>query len=53
MMTFVTSGPCIGRPGLGGVGNSQGLMEDGLRDHHISTELGVAGRAFFCTSWRH
>ncbi len=34
-MTFVTSEPYIGHLGLGGVGNSQALMEDEMRDHHI------------------
>ena len=34
-MTFVTSEPYIGHLGLGGVGNSQALMEDELRHHHI------------------
>ena len=34
-ITFVTSEPYIGHLGLGGVGNSQGLLEDEMRDHHI------------------
>ncbi|HEX9626498.1 MAG TPA: FAD-dependent oxidoreductase [Acidiferrobacterales bacterium] len=34
-MTFVTSEPYIGHLGLGGVGNSQALLEDNLRQHHI------------------
>ncbi|OGI58158.1 MAG: pyridine nucleotide-disulfide oxidoreductase [Candidatus Muproteobacteria bacterium RBG_19FT_COMBO_61_10] len=34
-MTLVTSEPYIGHLGLGGVGNSQGMMEAELRDHHI------------------
>jgi len=34
-MTFVTSEPYIGHLGLGGVGNSQALMEDEMRAHHI------------------
>jgi sulfide:quinone oxidoreductase len=34
-MTFVTSEPYIGHLGLGGVGNSQALMEGELRHHHI------------------
>jgi sulfide:quinone oxidoreductase len=34
-MTFVTSEPYIGHLGLGGVGNSQGLLEAELRDKHI------------------
>lgn len=34
-MTFVTSEPYIGHLGLGGVGNSQGLLEAEMRDHHI------------------
>jgi sulfide:quinone oxidoreductase len=34
-MTFVTSEPYIGHMGLGGVGDSKGLMESELRQHHI------------------
>ncbi len=34
-ITFVTSEPYIGHLGLGGVGNSQGLLEAEMRDHHI------------------
>ena len=34
-MTFVTSEPYIGHLGLGGVGDSKGLMEHEMRDHHI------------------
>ena len=34
-MTFVTSEPYIGHMGLGGVGDSQGLMESELRQRHI------------------
>jgi len=34
-ITFVTSEPYIGHLGLGGVGNSQGLLEGEMRDHHI------------------
>ena len=34
-MTLVTSEPYIGHLGLGGVGNSKGMMEAELRDHHI------------------
>ena len=34
-MIFVTSEPYIGHLGLGGVGNSQALMEDEMRTHHI------------------
>ncbi len=34
-ITFVTSEPYIGHLGLGGVGNSQALLEDEMRDHHI------------------
>jgi len=34
-MTFVTSEPYIGHLGLGGVGNSKGMMEAEMRDHHI------------------
>lgn len=34
-MTFVTSEPYIGHLGLGGVGDSQGLLEHELRNRHI------------------
>ncbi len=34
-MTFVTSEPYIGHLGLGGVGDSKGLMEHELRERHI------------------
>lgn len=34
-MTFVTPEPYIGHMGLGGVGNSQGMMEKELRNRHI------------------
>lgn len=34
-ITFVTSEPYIGHLGLGGVGNSQGMLEAEMRDHHI------------------
>ena len=34
-ITFVTSEPYIGHLGLGGVGDSKGLMESILRDKHI------------------
>ena len=34
-MTFVTSEPYIGHLGLGGVGDSKGLMESIFRDRHI------------------
>lgn len=34
-MTFVTSEPYIGHLGLGGVGNSRGMMESELRHRHI------------------
>ncbi len=35
-MTFITSEPYIGHLGLGGVGDSNGLMEHELRQHHIN-----------------
>jgi len=35
-MTFVTSEPYIGHLGLGGVGDSRGLLEHELRQHHIN-----------------
>ncbi len=35
-MTFVTSEPYIGHLGLGGVGDSKGMMESELRNHHIN-----------------
>jgi sulfide:quinone oxidoreductase len=34
-MTYVTSEPFVGHMGLGGVGDSQGLMESELRKRHI------------------
>jgi len=34
-MTFVTSEPYIGHLGLGGVGDSRGMLESDLRAHHI------------------
>ena len=34
-MTFVTAEPYIGHLGLGGVGDSQGMMESELRQRHI------------------
>jgi len=34
-MTFVTSEPYVGHLGLGGVGDSRGLMESELRQRHI------------------
>ena len=35
-MTFVTSEPYIGHLGLGGVGDSKGMLESEMRNHHIS-----------------
>jgi sulfide:quinone oxidoreductase len=34
-MTFATSEPYIGHLGLGGVGDSMGILESGMRDKHI------------------
>ena len=34
-MTFVTSEPYIGHLGLGGVGDSRGMLESEMRHHHI------------------
>jgi sulfide:quinone oxidoreductase len=34
-MTFVTSEPYVGHMGLGGVGDSKGLMESELRQRHV------------------
>ncbi|MDP1529435.1 MAG: FAD/NAD(P)-binding oxidoreductase [Rhodoferax sp.] len=34
-MTFVTAEPYIGHLGLGGVGDSKGLLESAMRDRHI------------------
>ena len=34
-ITFVTSEPYVGHLGLGGVGDSKGMMESELRNHHI------------------
>ncbi len=35
-MTYVTSEPYVGHLGLGGVGNSKGLLESEFRDRHIN-----------------
>lgn len=35
-MTYVTSEPYIGHLGLGGVGDSKGMLESELRNHHIN-----------------
>jgi len=35
-ITFVTSEPYIGHLGLGGVGDSRGMMESEMRNHHIN-----------------
>lgn len=34
-MTYVTAEPYVGHLGLGGVGDSRGILESGLRDKHI------------------
>lgn len=34
-MTFITSEPYVGHLGLDGVGDTKGLLESELRDHHI------------------
>ena len=34
-MTFVTAEPYIGHHGLGGVGDSKGLLESAMRDRHV------------------
>jgi sulfide:quinone oxidoreductase len=34
-MTFVTAEPYIGHLGLGGVGDSKGILESAMRDHDI------------------
>ena len=34
-MTYITSEPYIGHLGLGGVGDSKGMLESELRNHHI------------------
>ncbi len=34
-MTFVTSEPYIGHLGLDGVGDTKGMLESAMRDHHI------------------
>jgi sulfide:quinone oxidoreductase len=34
-MTFVTAEPYIGHLGLGGVGDSKGLLESAMRDRHV------------------
>ena len=45
-MTFVTAEPYIGHMGLGGVGDSKGLMESELRQRHINwiTNAKIIGR---------
>ena len=35
-MTYITSEPYIGHLGLGGVGDSKGMLESELRNHHIN-----------------
>ena len=35
-MTYVTSEPYIGHLGLGGVGDSKGMLESEMRAHHIN-----------------
>jgi len=35
-MTFVTSEPYVGHLGLGGVGDTKGLLESAMRDRHIN-----------------
>lgn len=51
-MTFVTSEPYIGHLGLGGVGDSKGLLESAMRERHIKwitnakTERIEPGRLF-------
>jgi sulfide:quinone oxidoreductase len=51
-MTFVTAEPYIGHLGLGGVGDSKGLLESALRERHIKwicnakTTRVEAGKAF-------
>ncbi|MDE2221426.1 MAG: NAD(P)/FAD-dependent oxidoreductase, partial [Gammaproteobacteria bacterium] len=46
-MTYVTSEPYIGHMGLGGVGDSKGLMESELRQRHIKwvTNASITGVA--------
>jgi len=34
-MTYITSEPYIGHLGLGGVGDSKGMLESDMRNHHI------------------
>ncbi|MGB5761097.1 MAG: FAD-dependent oxidoreductase, partial [Sedimenticolaceae bacterium] len=34
-MTFITAEPYIGHLGLGGVGDSQGMLESDMRNHHM------------------
>ena len=51
-MTFVTAEPYVGHLGLGGVGDSKGMLESALRERHIKwicnakTERVEAGKAF-------
>ncbi|MEN8175689.1 MAG: FAD/NAD(P)-binding oxidoreductase [Pseudomonadota bacterium] len=35
-MTYITSEPYVGHLGLGGVGDSKGMLESEMRNHHIS-----------------
>ncbi|WP_456412238.1 NAD(P)/FAD-dependent oxidoreductase [Thiolapillus sp.] len=35
-MTYITSEPYIGHLGLGGVGDSKGMLESEMRNHHIN-----------------
>jgi len=42
-MTFVTSEPYIGHLGLGGVGDSKGIIESAMRDKHIKWICNVKG----------
>ena len=46
-MTFVTSEPYIGHLGLDGVGDTKGLLESAMREHHIKwiTNAASTGRA--------
>ena len=45
-MTFVTSEPYIGHLGLDGVGDTKGLLESQMREHHIKWITNAKVRSF-------
>ena len=50
-MTFVTAEPYVGHLGLGGVGDSKGLLESVMRDRHIKCSDCITVIADQC--WRY